>query len=212
MCRHLGSSFPQFWRLFWEFFFLFWRMFWECHVTSCCLQSQVSQFYLRQAVLDDIKRDLSTSTERVEKEEILFFLPLWSIPSSPVWLKSHYLELLKLGNLCKELYQVTKWQRLGCLLVKGESSLIPLISAVLIKVSLLSFPPRWLYNGRLLPGFSTSRLESYFCSVSLLFLLGGKHSIDASLHFSNYIFVLIHFVPLNVLQSGSTSLFLFQME
>lgn len=50
-------------------------MFWECHVTSRWLQSQVSQFYLRQAVLRDIKRDLSTSTERVEKVEILFLLP-----------------------------------------------------------------------------------------------------------------------------------------
>lgn len=47
-------------------------MFWECHVTSCWLQSQVSQFYLRQAVLGDMKRDLSTSTERVGKVEILF--------------------------------------------------------------------------------------------------------------------------------------------
>lgn len=155
----------------------------------------------------------STSTERFGKVEILFFLPSWSIPSSPVWPKSHYLEILELGNLCKEIYQVTKWERLGCLLVKiSDLSLSPSISAVLIKVSLLSFPPRWLYHGRLLPGFSTSRLESYFCSVSLLFLLGGKHSIDAPLQFSNYIFVLIHFFPLNVLPSGSTSLFLFQME
>lgn len=41
-----------------------------------------------------------------------------SIFSSTSLTKSHYLELLELGNLCKEIYQVTKWQRLGCLLVK----------------------------------------------------------------------------------------------
>ena len=114
MCRHLGE-FPQFWRLFCS---ILSTMFWECHVTSGSLQPQVTQFLLRQGVLVDIKRDLSTSTDGVEKVQILFFLPSWAFHLSPVWLSSQYLELLELGSLCKEIYQVTKWQRLGCFLVK----------------------------------------------------------------------------------------------